>query len=267
MPSTIKKGSTGPDVTLCQERLNVHGYPCTVDGIFGSGTESTVITFQRNGGLVADGIVGQMTWDALLAPVASGPPIAADLDALSVATLAEVAWYAGWEYATGSAPSLVAQPSRLAPASVVWTPGKKTRTVCCVFVGGVLGRVYDRVATWTPNAWSSFMITDPARPWSLFDECVAAGVATPATGAPAPGKWYVAQGWSGLQNGRVVSGSTGHQWLQWGPDLLVEANSATDEDADGSSTDAGDVAWRHRTWSAQAGRYDEVRLGLLGASV
>lgn len=67
MPSTIKKGSTGPDVVLCQERLNVHSFPCTVDGIFGSATESQVMHFQQAKGLAADGIVGPKTWEALLA--------------------------------------------------------------------------------------------------------------------------------------------------------------------------------------------------------
>jgi len=263
MPSTIKKGSTGPDVVLCQERLNIHGYPCAVDGIFGSGTESTVITFQREEGLTADGIVGPQTWDALLAPVSSGPPLAAELDALSLSMLVEISWYVGWDYATGTQPSLVAQPSTLAPASVVWAPGKKTKTVCCVFTAGILGRVYDRTAVWTSNAWSRFMISDPNRPWSQLDECVAAGVTRATTGTPALGKWYIVQGWSGLVNGKVVSGSTGHQWLQWGPDLLVEATTYTDEDADGSSTDAGAVAWRHRSWGAQSNRYTEVRLGEL----
>lgn len=67
MPATIRKGDRGSDVKLCQERLTTHGYACTADGIFGSGTESLVMQFQRAKGLGADGIVGPQTWDALLA--------------------------------------------------------------------------------------------------------------------------------------------------------------------------------------------------------
>ena len=66
MPSTIRKGSRGPDVTLCQTCLNDHNYQCDVDGIFGSGTESKVKAFQNANNLVPDGVVGQHTWNKLL---------------------------------------------------------------------------------------------------------------------------------------------------------------------------------------------------------
>jgi peptidoglycan hydrolase-like protein with peptidoglycan-binding domain len=65
MPATIRKGSTGSDVSLCQGDLNAHGFPCDVDGIFGSGTQAQVIAFQKAQGLAADGIVGPNTWAAL----------------------------------------------------------------------------------------------------------------------------------------------------------------------------------------------------------
>ena len=67
MPSTIRKGSTGPDVKTCQESLTEHGFDCAADGIFGSGTEIQVKAFQSANGLVSDGIVGQSTWGKLLA--------------------------------------------------------------------------------------------------------------------------------------------------------------------------------------------------------
>lgn len=74
MPSTIRKGSRGSDVILCQDSLTKKGYPCTADGIFGSGTEATVKEFQGANGLVSDGIVGNGTWGKLLAenPAAVG---------------------------------------------------------------------------------------------------------------------------------------------------------------------------------------------------
>lgn len=67
MPSTIRVGSRGSDVVLCQDSLTQHGFPCTADGIFGTGTEAKVKQFQAANGLVADGIVGQATWNKLLA--------------------------------------------------------------------------------------------------------------------------------------------------------------------------------------------------------
>jgi len=65
MPATIRKGSTGSSVSLCQETLTAHGYPCTVDGIFGPNTEVQVKAFQKASNLTADGIVGPNTWRAL----------------------------------------------------------------------------------------------------------------------------------------------------------------------------------------------------------
>jgi hypothetical protein len=139
---------------------------------------------------------------------------------------------------------------------VVWKPGRKTDTICCIYVAGVVGRVFDEAAKWTSKAWARFMVPD-SEPWGMVNECVAAGIGRAYTGTPQPGKWYVVQGWSGLVNGQVVDGSSGHQWIQWGPDLLCEANTYTDEDADGKSTDEGAVAWKHRAWDP---KHDEVRL-------
>jgi hypothetical protein len=68
MPSTIRKGSTGADVRLCQELLNEQGFSTGVDGVFGSGTEKSVKSFQSAKGLTADGLVGPATWAALETP-------------------------------------------------------------------------------------------------------------------------------------------------------------------------------------------------------
>ena len=77
---TIKKGSTGPDVVLCQQDLIFLGYdlgPKGADGIFGSLTDAAVRAFQGSVGLKQDGIVGRDTWAALDAAVdpEPGPPV------------------------------------------------------------------------------------------------------------------------------------------------------------------------------------------------
>jgi len=77
MPSTIRKGSRGSDVILCQDSLTKHGYPCDADGIFGSGTDAKVKSFQKDNGLVVDGIVGSGTWGKLLADAPEDVGIAA----------------------------------------------------------------------------------------------------------------------------------------------------------------------------------------------
>ena len=63
----LKKGARGNITKLVQEKLTNLGYSTNgVDGIFGSGTKSAVIKYQRAKGLSADGIVGQNTWKRLL---------------------------------------------------------------------------------------------------------------------------------------------------------------------------------------------------------
>ncbi len=57
---TLRRGARGPFVEEIQRALNL-----PPDGIFGADTEAAVRTLQRNAGLVADGIVGPKTRDAL----------------------------------------------------------------------------------------------------------------------------------------------------------------------------------------------------------
>ena len=63
---SLRKGSRGSAVTKLQELLKDKGYlKGKVDGIFGSGTDSAVRSFQKDAGLAVDGIVGAKTWSAL----------------------------------------------------------------------------------------------------------------------------------------------------------------------------------------------------------
>ena len=58
---TIKYGSSGEYVKIAQRKLGVY-----VDGKFGNNTKNAVIAFQDNKNLVADGIVGRLTWTELM---------------------------------------------------------------------------------------------------------------------------------------------------------------------------------------------------------
>ena len=69
---TQKTGSTGEDVRTVQHLLGVHGHPVGVDGQFGPATKAAVQAFQSTEGLAADGIVGNLCWEALIVTVASG---------------------------------------------------------------------------------------------------------------------------------------------------------------------------------------------------
>ena len=65
----LKEGSRGDEVKELQQQLNALGYSCgSADGIFGSKTEQAVKAFQKDHGLVADGMVGDKTKAALSQP-------------------------------------------------------------------------------------------------------------------------------------------------------------------------------------------------------
>ena len=72
-PPTLRRGSQGLYAAYCQNLLNARiiGMPALwVDGIFGIDTDTRVRRFQMMRQLVADGVVGPLTWSALEA----GPP-------------------------------------------------------------------------------------------------------------------------------------------------------------------------------------------------
>lgn len=65
--ATVKRGAAGYAVKSVQYQLNKkYGFNISVDGIFGYETDTAVKIFQNRNGLVADGIVGAATWQALL---------------------------------------------------------------------------------------------------------------------------------------------------------------------------------------------------------
>jgi len=67
----IRSGATGEAVVKLQNRLQALGYYTgTVDGQFGPGTRTAVITFQQQNGLQADGIVGAETSEVLYSAAA-----------------------------------------------------------------------------------------------------------------------------------------------------------------------------------------------------
>ena len=69
---SLRTGSTGDNVLIMQSFLNriaqTHTQLPTLvpDGVFGSRTHNAVLAFQRLFGLTADGIIGPMTWQAIV---------------------------------------------------------------------------------------------------------------------------------------------------------------------------------------------------------
>ena len=74
----VKRGSDGDAVRAVQEVMKFHdqsdgeGPPVHVDGIFGPRTDSWVRGFQKAVGTASDGIVGPITWRALVSGMLSG---------------------------------------------------------------------------------------------------------------------------------------------------------------------------------------------------
>ena len=74
----VKKGSTGDAVRGVQEVIRFHdqsdgeGPPVHVDGIFGPKTDAWIRGFQTAVGTASDGIVGPITWRALVSGMLSG---------------------------------------------------------------------------------------------------------------------------------------------------------------------------------------------------
>ncbi len=68
----VKIGLNGHPVKTLQHLLRARGHSVAVDGDFGPNTEAAVKAFQSANGLVADGIVGPVTWLALVVQVKKG---------------------------------------------------------------------------------------------------------------------------------------------------------------------------------------------------
>lgn len=66
----IQYGAKGYDVIEIQKALGI-----TADGIFGMDTQTAVMAFQTDNSLLADGIIGPVTWAALGLPAVVTPPV------------------------------------------------------------------------------------------------------------------------------------------------------------------------------------------------
>jgi len=63
---TIRKGARSSNVEYLQRKLLSKLYPInSIDSIWGNETENAVRAFQRENGLVVDGIVGPLTWEKI----------------------------------------------------------------------------------------------------------------------------------------------------------------------------------------------------------
>ena len=67
----VRQGDQQHPVKTLQYLLRARGHYLTVDGIFGPDTNAAVRAFQQQTGLAVDGIVGPVTWQALVSGMLS----------------------------------------------------------------------------------------------------------------------------------------------------------------------------------------------------
>ncbi len=73
--ATFHPGDSGEEIRIVQTQLGVLGYEVEADGIYGQATAGAVRAFQEEHGLEADGLIGPITYRALIGrdiPVSRG---------------------------------------------------------------------------------------------------------------------------------------------------------------------------------------------------
>jgi murein L,D-transpeptidase YcbB/YkuD len=76
----LRKGSNGTEVRELQKMLNKIGYDLNIDGDFGTNTESAVKHFQKSLQLTEDGIVGSITYNAIVEMSSKLRRVSMDID-------------------------------------------------------------------------------------------------------------------------------------------------------------------------------------------
>lgn len=96
---TLYLNSTGDDVTRLQQRLNELGYlnADQVSGVYLSSTQQAVINYQRDKGLVVDGIAGTKTQQSLYGTQQNGTELNENGSSVSVTLypVEKIDWYTG----------------------------------------------------------------------------------------------------------------------------------------------------------------------------
>ncbi len=255
MHSTIKKGSKGPDVEECQALLNKNGFKTSVDGVFGSGTETSVKAFQADRGLTADGIVGPATWSAL-----------EDVQKKEPVSFSDVAKFF---------PQMFPQVYKLSGAQCPSNPpgmslkriGSET-TNCVLFTAWLLSAALP--VTFTKEQWSLWMVsTTDSRVPSYGPRVIMdwnAGSPTPG-GGPWLVQWFTSSGGHSLivldedpDTGKILTleandSINGAGWNQIGP-LREVANPGI------NWKDKVTQTWSNRVYSKRAVHI--VRLAITG---
>ena len=153
--TTLRPGSSGPDVKDLQQKLKDLGFdPNGIDGNFGAGTKKAVIAFQQSKGLQTDGVVGpgtQAALDADATAITGGPSLAPVSEGANTASSA-----------TGVGP--VGSGSGAAAGAV-------SATAPNLNLAGLTGKIPDAVLAQIPAAAAEFGIKTNLRLAHFLAQC------------------------------------------------------------------------------------------------
>jgi hypothetical protein len=257
---TIKVGSKGSSVELCQQLLTKKGFPLTADGSFGPATEAKVIGFQKREGLTSDGVVGPNTWAAL-----EKEDIEIDLP-IDFARIASFF------------PEMFPQKYRLSKAECPSNPpGMSLKRIgddwtnCVLFTSWILSKAFEGVS-FTKDQWSRWMV-------STDSKMIGNPPIVPNWGPKVAIEWGVATSspGKGVHLVQSFSGSSGHSFI------VVDHCDITDKiltlESVGSHDGAGWMQigplrevlnpgpdWRDKvtqTWGSRFGRFDAFHISRL----
>ncbi len=206
-----QQGSTGENVRTVQYLLDAQGATLAVDGIFGPLTAAAVSAFQTANALVADGIVGDLTWPVLIVGVSS----ATSGDAVR-AVQSQIHARSGWLTVNGTYDAQT-------ESAVKFLQGDLGLTA-----DGIVGR-----RTWLglvdgyftkQGAASALAFFDA---WTHDDRAAAAKDGTPsAVAALFARRWHASDGWA-FDGSTAAAGSFFCTWTRPGHSLVLRGNDNT----------------------------------------
>ncbi len=205
-------GMKGSDVENVQQRLKELKYLKTVDGYYGSGTESAVRAFQERNGLSADGKVGKHTMNVLMS---SGAKKASSTSSSSGSSGSSSSGSSG----SGSSGSSGSNSSGSSGGSVyVPSNGANVETFIAV-AKSKLGSRYVRAGK-GPNTFdcSGFVY------WSLNQAGVKQGYMTSSAWQKTT-KYQRISSMSNLERGDIIS-FRGHVGIYLGDGKMIDASSS-----------------------------------------
>lgn len=235
--NTLKLGSTGADVSTWQQLLTDAGFTTQVTGTFDAATESSTRAWQKQKGLVVDGIVGPQSWSAM-----TGKPVTPVGSTDKNAAFGREVLEKVWPKVTGEIPSLAELQIAGAQAHLESNYGKSSYKLLDHETGKPIatsGPINNWGAVQTSNPAEGFLATDTSplkatadNPKGYYDHHYKV-YATPEEGAEhfvkhltvlRPTSWelmklgdidsWAQQMWAGYVNGKLnkdpISGTLGY---------------------------------------------------------